>query len=87
MIAETKLHTCPNCSSTNLVKNGTTTKKKQKFKCNDCGRCGTLEPEQKYSAEFKELAVNAYQERVSQRGVSRLLGIARSTLMTWVKKK
>ena len=86
MITETITHICRKCQSTNLTKNGTTAAGKQKYRCSDCGSYATLVLTPRYSDEFKEQAVAAYQERVSQRGVSRLFGIARQTLVVWSKK-
>ena len=44
MIVEIKVtvHTCPKCGSEKLVKNGHDYKGAQKYRCDSCGRYGTL---------------------------------------------
>jgi insertion element IS1 protein InsB len=39
-----------------------------------------------YSAERKEAILRAYQERSSLRGLERTFGVARSTVISWLKK-
>ena len=45
---------CPDCGSANIVKNGKDYQGNQKFRCNDCGRCGTLDAPGRYTPERKE---------------------------------
>src|SRR6266508_1314564 len=40
-----------------------------------------------YSPERKEQILRAYQERSSLRGLERTFGVARSTVISWLKKK
>lgn len=77
---------CTSCGSVDIVKNGRTKTGKQKFLCHACGSYGTLNPEEKYSAERKEEILRAYHERSSMRGIERTFGVARQTLASWLKK-
>ena len=65
MIVEVKICPCPNCSSLDIVRNGTDYKGDQKYHCHYCGSYGTLHPKARYSQEEKERVLKAYQERVS----------------------
>ena len=78
---------CPDCGSANIVKNGKDYQGNQKFRCNDCGRCGTLDAPGRYMPERKEEILRAYQERSSMRGIRRTFGVARTTLARWLKQK
>ena len=87
MIQTVTTHHCTKCGSINIVKNGKDYKGDQKFHCHDCDTYGTLEPQRSYPARFKELALRAYRERASMRGVARIFGIARQTLARWILEK
>ena len=78
---------CPDCGSANLVKNGKDYKGAQKFRCNDCDTCGTLDATGRYTPERKAEILRAYQERSSMRGIRRTFGVARTTLARWLKQK
>jgi transposase-like protein len=86
MIHETITHECNKCGSLNLVKNGRTKKNKQKYRCNECGSYGTLNPEVKYNQERKDEILHAYHERSSLRGLERTFGVSRQTVADWLKK-
>jgi len=86
MIKEIKIQHCTKCGSTNIVKNGTTQKGKQKFHCKDCGAYATIEPSERYSEGQQELILRVYQERASLRGIERVFGVARQTVAAWIKK-
>ena len=77
---------CTKCGSLDIVKNGRTKAGKQKFRCNTCNCYGTLNPEEKYSAERREEILRAYHERSSLRGLERTFGVARQTVASWLKK-
>ena len=79
--------TCPECNSSNLVKNGKNAQGKQKYFCKDCGRYGVINPSVKYSEQRKEEILRAYEERSSMRGIERTFGVDRHTLSKWLKKK
>jgi insertion element IS1 protein InsB len=76
---------CPRCTSTDIIKNGTDYKGDQKFHCNTCGAYGTMEASRGYTPERKEEILCAYQERPSMRGIQRIFGTARKTLARWLK--
>jgi transposase-like protein len=44
---------CPDCGSANIVKNGTDDKGAQKFRCNDCETCGTLDATGRYTSDHQ----------------------------------
>ena len=78
---------CPECESDNIVKNGKDYKGDQKFHCHACDAYGTLDTIGRYTPERKEEILRAYQERSSMRGISRIFGVARQTLVAWLKAK
>ena len=88
MITEEITHRCRKCQSSNLSRNGKTAAGKQKFKCKGCGAWGTLELSlPPYSEEKKEEILAVLHERASIRGLHRVFGINRKTVLKWVKKK
>ena len=84
MIMTFVVHYCPQCSSIDIVKNGTDYKGAQKFHCHDCNAYGTLNARGHYSEEEKVTILRAYRERASMRGVERIFGTARQTLARWI---
>lgn len=84
MITETKK--CPKCNRETLYKNGTTKGGKQKYLCKDCKAAGTLDAQLRYSETQKEQILAAYHERSSMRGIGRVFGVTRQTLIRWLKK-
>jgi transposase-like protein len=87
MIAKESIYKCWNCDSENIVKNGHNASGSQQYVCNDCGKRGVLEPKHRYSEAQKEQILSAYQERSSMRGVQRIFGVSRPTLVSWLKKR
>ena len=80
------MHVCTGCGSEDIVKNGKNRYGKQQFKCKACGKQAVLQPSVKYSETRKAEILAAYQERPSMRGISRVYGVSRQTLATWLKK-
>jgi transposase-like protein len=79
---------CRHCGSLDLTKYGIAPNGKQKYRCRTCGRQSRENPgSASYSAERKEEILRAYQERSSLRGLERTFGVARSTVINWLKKK
>ena len=78
---------CRRCNSVNIVKNGHTNAGKQKYFCNACHGGRTLDTKQYYSEPEKDKIIQAYNERMSLRGTSRIFGVAVSTILRWLKKK
>jgi transposase-like protein len=88
MIKEEITHQCRKCQSPNLSRNGKTAAGKQKFLCTDCGAGGTLVLSlPPYSEEKKEEILGVLHERASIRGLHRVFGVNRKTVLKWVKKK
>jgi transposase-like protein len=83
----TKLITCRHCGSPDLTKYGIAPNGKQKYYCRTCRRQSRENPgSSAYSAQRKEEILHAYQERSSLRGLERTFGVARSTVINWLKK-
>ena len=87
MIVEEKIYTCGRCGSSNLKKNGKNRYGNQQYFCKDCKKSGVLNPKNSYTEAQKEHILAAYRERPSMRGISRLYGISRNTLASWLQKK
>lgn len=75
---------CPRCGSVNLVKNGRDYKGAQKFRCNDCGRYGTLQPSVGDPGQTRHYVERAVRERLSLRGIERVFRISRRTVSRWL---
>ncbi len=86
MIQEVITHGCPQCRSQEIVKNGHSPKGKQQYRCKACGRSGVLNPSVPYTEVEKSQILAAYYERPSMRGIERVFGVARQTLVAWLKK-
>src|SRR6266542_4707871 len=60
---------------------------KQKYRCRTCRRQSRENPgSAAYAPERKEEILRAYQERSRLRGLERTFGVARSTVISWLKK-
>jgi len=78
---------CRHCGSPNLSKYGIAPNGKQKYHCSTCGRQSRENPSSAgYSEERKAEILRAYQERSSLRGLERTFGVARQTVICWLKK-
>jgi transposase-like protein len=85
MVKETVV--CRWCESENLVRNGRTSKGKQRYACKDCGRRSAHDPQPNgYTESEREVILKAYQERSSLRGLTRTFGVSRQTVTSWLKK-
>lgn len=79
---------CVSCSSVQVIRFGHTENGNQRYRCRACGKSFCLHPgTTAYPAEFKEQVLKAYQERASMRGVCRIFGISRNTLIKWLGEK
>jgi IS1 family transposase/transposase-like protein len=85
MIQSIITHHCPRCGSQNLVKNGHDYKGSQKYACKQCGRYGTIQAQRGYGKTVRKQVQHAVLERISWRGLERLLGISRRTVANWVE--
>lgn len=79
---------CCHCQSENVVRNGFTRNGKQVYKCKSCARVSRENPQhERYSAAQREQILRAYNERPSMRGIQRVFGVSRPTLIKWLKKR
>ena len=85
MIQTIVTHSCPKCGRLNMVKNGHDYKGSQKYHCNDCHRYGTLQPQRGYSQQVKTQVKRGLLERVSLRGLERMLALSRRTIGRWLE--
>lgn len=84
MIETIVTHTCRRCESPNIVRNGHDYKGSRKHHCKDCGRYGTLHAQSGYGATIQAQVRRGILERVSLRGLERLLGVSRRTIHRWL---
>ncbi len=84
MIQETITYTCHSCGSINIIKNGTNKCGDQQYHCKDCRAYRVLKPTVYSPAQQKEQIVQAYQERVSLRGLQRIFRVHRQTVWRWI---
>jgi IS1 family transposase/transposase-like protein len=85
MIQETITYTCHSCDSINIVKNGTNKCGNQQYHCKDCGVYRVLKQQTSRVPEAeKQKALQAYRERVSLRGLERIFGVCRKSVMQWL---
>ncbi len=83
---EPSLPPCPGCTSTNVKKNGHQSGK-QRYRCRDCQKTWRDNPNRRDTdPQRKATILAAYHERMSQRGLSRVFGVSRSTVSLWLKK-
>ncbi len=88
MLSTTVVHVCLRCGSERIRKNGHADNGAQRAKCLECGRTFILQPKgARYDQRFKDQVVSAFQDRMSQRGITRTFGVCRKTIMRWVGKK
>jgi|SRR5215471_15953077 len=78
---------CRHCQSEQIVRNGRSSKGKQKYICKACGRQSREGPEDNaYTAKRRQEILAAYREGSSLRGVSRIFGVSRNTVSFWLKQ-
>lgn len=78
---------CRHCGGTNNIRHGHDKVGTHRFRCHACGRTFRQQPGSRaYTEPQKAHILAAYHERCSMRGVSRVFGISRHTLSTWLKK-
>jgi IS1 family transposase/DNA-directed RNA polymerase subunit RPC12/RpoP len=87
MIQETVTYSCRTCGSINIIRNGTNKCGNAQYHCKDCGAYRVLKPKQGYTAEQRRQVIHAYRERMSLRGVERVFGVCRQTVMTWLEQR
>lgn len=77
---------CKKCGSTNIKKNGRTPSGRQKYHCRACGIYTTTDAAARERAAKLALVEQLHTERVSQRGIARVTGISRPTIIAYLKK-
>jgi transposase-like protein len=68
-----------------LVKNGHDYKGSQKYHCKTCGRYGTLQAQRGYAPLSHAQVKRGVLERLSLRGLERMLKVSRRTLSRWLE--
>lgn len=84
MIKETITYRCDRCGSINLVRNGTNKCGNPQYHCKDCGAYRVLKPQPRPTDADKHQVLRTYRERASLRGLERIFGICRQTIMKWL---
>ena len=87
MIQTTTTYHCRVCGSTNIVRNGTNKCGQAQYHCKACGAYRVREPVPTYSEEMKRTILDTYKERASLRGLQRIFGVARRTVLRWLKTR
>lgn len=77
---------CRRCGSANINKNGHNKFGSLQYRCKDCGKSAVLHPRTYYTDEEKERILAAHQEGSSIREISRVFGVSRVTVASWLKK-
>ena len=78
---------CRKCGSENIRKNGFTKGGAQKYHCKACKFYGTLVTQEEKQNKKEELIEKLLCERVSQRGIARLVRVSRNRVISVIKKK
>jgi insertion element IS1 protein InsB len=86
MIEETISYSCRSCGSKAIIRNGHNKCGNPQYLCKACGTCRVLRPKQKYTAEAKQTILAASQERMSLRGLERVFGVWRGTVLRWMRQ-
>lgn len=86
MIRHEITYQCRTCGSTKIVKNGTNKCGNPQYHCKECGAYRVLEPQVRYTPQPKATILRACRERVSSRGLQRIFGVGRRTVLRWVRE-
>jgi insertion element IS1 protein InsB len=86
MIEETIIYSCRSCGSEDIIRNGHNKCGSAQYLCKACGACRVLTPKVRYTPEQKATVLKAYRERMSLRGLQRVFGAWRSTVLRWLKQ-
>ncbi len=79
---------CPRCSSTDVKKNGFTDNQKQNHKCLHCGRQFIQNPQRQPVSEQRKAIFNRLLlERISLRGIARVLCVSMSYVMDYIAQQ
>ena len=86
MIEETITYWCRSSGSRNIIRNGHNKCGSPQYLCKDCGACRVLTPKTRYTPEEKATLLRAYRERISLRGIQRVFGVWRTTVLRWLRQ-
>lgn len=75
---------CPNCLSGKIIKYGKTYYGKQNHQCKDCGRQFVANNQHTITNDERDYARSLLGERISLRGICRVLGVSLTWLMSFV---
>lgn len=80
---------CPHCSATiGQLKNGKNRSGTQKMHCKECKKTYTIEPKRNaYDEDIRKQALQMYYSGISGRGVGKILGMSKSNVYNWIKKR
>jgi insertion element IS1 protein InsB len=78
---------CPNCGSEDIMKNGTTRRGKQNYKCRDCGRQFVENPQWKRREKDSTVMIDRLLlEKIPLAGIARVLKLSESWLQGYVNQ-
>jgi transposase len=77
---------CVRCGKESFIKNGFS-HGRQRWCCKSCGRNRTVDYAGKYPESVKEAAVALYLQRMSMRGIGKVLGVSTQSVMVWIRKR
>jgi transposase-like protein len=84
----TQILRCSRCDSTDVIRHGKDRKGVQRYRCRACAYTFREDPKPKgYTEEEKQQILAAYRERMSMRGLTRVFGVSRSTVATWLREE
>lgn len=75
---------CPKCYSEQYVKSGFT-KKRQRYKCKQCGCNFTQSKKRGASLETKLQALRLYLEGMGFRAIGRIMNVSNVTVLNWIR--
>ena len=78
---------CRKCGSENIRKNGFTKGGAQKYHCKACKFYGTPVTQEEKQKKKEHLIEKLLPERVSQRGIARLVRVSRNRVISAIKKR
>ena len=87
MIEETITHSCRSCGSEHIIRNGHNKCGNAQYLCKACGTCRVLRPKVRYTPEARQTILQAYRERMSLRGLQRVFGVWRTTVLRWLQQR
>jgi transposase-like protein len=84
MIQVIMTYKCRACGSENIVKNGRNKAGSAQYHCKDCGAYRVLAPKSAEQPVSRRQVLQANRERASLRGLGRIFGVARQSVLKWL---